>query len=29
MIMQGNIGVLLVFNIVDRCPYFLGDYYFT
>ena len=25
----GNIGVLLVVNIVDRCPYLIGNCYFT
>lgn len=28
-IIIGNIGVLLVVNIVDRCPYLVGNCYFT
>ena len=28
-IIIGNIGVLLVVNIVDRCPYRVGNCYFT
>ena len=26
---MGNIGILLVFNIVHRCPYLVGNCYFT